>query len=119
MVALLLGMVTAGRSYCVTPFLTATAASDWRLRGVVVAVSPSSFAASPGLKIIGNTTVTIPPSGCGNDRFWKPRTMHPTTLSSGKSEPPLAANDTLPARSMTNFTATRPWRLGFDCSPCW
>ncbi len=34
---------------------------------------------SPGLNMIGYTTVTMPPSGCGNDRFPKPRTTHCTT----------------------------------------
>ena len=38
-----------------------------------------SVGQSPGLKMIGYTTVTMPPSGCGKLRLPKPRTTHEMT----------------------------------------
>src|SRR5580658_8375637 len=41
--------------------------------------APAKGRHCPGVKTSGYVTVTTPPWGWGNDRFWKPRTTQPTT----------------------------------------
>jgi hypothetical protein len=62
-------------------------------------------------------TVTMPPSGCGNDSPEKDRITQATTALSGRSLPALPTLLTAPSRSMMKRTDTRPWRFGLFRSP--
>jgi len=46
------------------------------------------------VKLMGYVTITIPPSGCGNEMPWNARTTQEVTAASGMSEPPFATFET-------------------------